>query len=212
MGEINNNEIPNIESKKVDSNGEEIVWELEREPLHKVILAYFLFYGLYLFYILFALWIMYENIESPLLLIIFILITSFFIIRIFYNLNLKAFYFTSNNLIIKKYIGKNIILPLGEFYIIHGRASSLGLDISDVIGVYMIPKDMLPRYYFTDFYTNIDKAIDIIKPYIENYCLTIDENIYQAFKHTSFINNEIKDDYIDFDKIDTLRKEQTNNG
>lgn len=167
----NQNSKNSIESDiKLDSNSDAIVWELKKEKTNMIFLNYLCVYGLYMLYILFSVWIIYEfvsfeniiEIKNILIFAVFVFAISFFTTKILYNLNLKSFYFTKNNLVIKKHIGKNIILPLGTFYLTKDITSSLGLDINDTIGIYKISREILPFYCFADFHTNIDEAINIL--------------------------------------------------
>ena len=199
------NQITSQNPKKYDTNGEEILWEMQKYPIYKLILQYLFSYGMHLFIICFLVWIFYSyHIDSIFIIALFVFIGFYFAIRMIYNLNLKSYYLTKQNFILQKYIGTDLVLPMGEFYLTCGIPSTVGWDFIYVIGIHTISKDILPKYFFTNFYTNINEAMSIIKPHIENYCLKIDENIYLHFKHSSLIN-ENKENYIDFAKIDILR-------
>ena len=191
---------------RFDKNGNEIVWGIQKYPKYKLILQYLFSYGVHLFIIWFLVWIVYHyQIDSIFLIALFVFIGFYFVIRVICNLNFKSCYLTRKNFILKKYIGTDLILPLGKFYLTCGIPSTVGWDFIDSISIHTISKDILPKYYFTNFYTNIDEAMDTIKPYIENYCLNIDEDIYLHFRNSSFVN-ENKENYIDFAKIDKLRE------
>ena len=196
----------NQNPKRYDKNGDEMIWEIHKYPIYKLIFQYLFSYGVHLLAIWFLVWIIYRHqIDSIFLIILFLFMGFYFVIKVFYNLNFKSCYLTKQNFILQKYIGADLVLPLGKFYLTCGIPSTVGWDFIDAISIYTISKDILPKYYFTDFYTNIDEAMGIIKPYIENYCLKIDEVAYLHFKNSSWVN-ENRESYIDFAKIDKIRE------
>lgn len=198
------------QNPRFDKNGDEIIWKIQKCPTHKLILRYIFSYGVHLFIIWFLVWVAYHHqTDSVFVIALFVFIEFYFVTKVIHNLNFKSCYLTRQNFVLQKYIGADLVLPMGGFYLTCGIPSTVGWDFIDAVSIYAISKDILPKYYFTNFYTNIDEAMDIIKPHIENYCIKIDESAYLHFKNSSFVN-ENKENYIDFAKIDKLRK--VNNG
>lgn len=131
----------NTESIKLDSNGDEIVWELKIEKNlseHIVLwLVRFIMLGIFMYIFVYCIGVFYEKLtdSTTIFRILYqhlrfwncmmwlgLSLASFYIFiiylrEIYLTLNLKSMYIQHNNLIITRYIGNDIIAPLGSFYI-----------------------------------------------------------------------------------------------
>lgn len=223
----NNTESKKVESttqenRKLDSNGEEIVWEMRRS-FHignKIYRIYFLIISIIvcsgITYTIF--WTASPlNGFRGLFLILFVLVGYYvFLSEILGLFNFKRLYITDNHLIIEKYIGKKAILQLGSFY---AHSSRLPTNPSSP----KLTKDLCLTFFLQNKEFRIDesnlsydnttdelvnKLNVIFEPYITQYLLNLDEKQYSKVKNDTFIKNEIS--Y--FKEIDKLREEQTNNG
>lgn len=220
---MNEKQEKNAESKKLDSNGDEIVWEMKRS-FHignKIYRIYFLIISI----------IVCSSIThaifwtaSPLngfrglFLILFVLVTYYlFLSQILGLFNFKRLYITNNYLIIEKYIGKKAILQLGSFY-----AHSSRLPTNTNPSNPKLTNDLCLTFFSQNNEFRIDESnlsydntIDelanklnvIFEPYITQYLLNLDEKQYSKVKNDTFIKNEIS--Y--FKEIDKLREEKRNN-
>lgn len=121
---MNENE-QELDSKKLDSNGDEIVWELK----HKKTLGFFWswiarvgYFTIGAVFIVVGLEKYFSKENNGLLIsvILLVLIILWFFtspLLIYKTLNARKIFIKNNNLILQKYIGKDIDLPLGTFFI-----------------------------------------------------------------------------------------------
>ena len=192
----------NTESKKLDSNGEEIVWEMKfkRNPI-LWIWSWIVRLGL----IIFCIYVIDLFLRRPMGLKDFIVVVAmlgiimWFIISAYKTINLKHIYATKNNLIIERYIGNDTFLPLGTFY------------ITIILGDYSFHSifAFLTRINIKTFDNdNFNELESIRKSYIESYLSTLKKENLKTIQN--IISPSIKRGYtafIDFDKIDSLREE-----
>ena len=128
---------------------------------------------------------------------------------IFLSINIKTIQITTNNFILQKYIGSDMVLPLGTFYMCE-EDEIIKISFDTIIAIRPLTiKAILPKYFFIDFsITNIQEIYEIIKPYIKNSLIQMNENDYNCFKNNS--KDGLPNNYINFCEIDILRKEQNN--
>ena len=211
------------ESKKLDSSGDEIVWEMKRS-FHigdKIYRIYFLIISIIVCSVItYAIF----RTASPLngfrglFLVLFVLVTYYlFLSQILGLFNFKRLYITNKHLVIEKYIGKKIILQLGSFYAHSSRLptnpSSPKLTQDLCLTFFLQNKEFRideSNLYYTDDIQNIhelsNKLNILLKPHIMQYLLGLDKEMYSQIHNDIFIKNEIP--Y--FNEIDSLYK-QTNN-
>ena len=104
------NKNPNIESKKLDSNDDEIVWELELK-INPIlwIWSYIARLGL----IIFCIYVIYlfagrlVGLRDFVIIAIMFGVIVWFIVSAYKTINLKHIYATKDNLVIEHYIGNN---------------------------------------------------------------------------------------------------------
>lgn len=103
------------------------------------------------------------------------------------TLNLKTIYATNDNLVIQKHFGKDIILPLGSFYIVfktiyrvfeteYVTIQTFNDSISFTFGVAKSYKN-----FRSHGIKNIETLEMFLKPKIENYLVTLEEQYFQEF-------------------------------
>ena len=138
-----------------------------------------------------------------------ILIIFYYLFGIFLSINIKTIQITTNNFILQKYIGSDMVLPLGTFYMCE-EDEIIKISFDTIIAIRPLTiKAILPKYFFIDFsITNIQEIYEIIKPYIKNSLIQMNENDYNCFKNNS--KDGLPNNYINFCEIDILRKEQNN--
>ena len=207
--------IKDTESKKLDSNGDEIVWELKRTK-NIFFCINFLWSMLFRFCVLcflaYIVFVYFDKLHFLILLPI-ALIMLYYLFGVALSLNLKTIQITHNNFILKKYIGSDIILPLGSFYICE-EDEIIKISFDTIIAIRKLAiKATFPKYFFIDFgNTNIQEIYETIKPYIKNSLIQMNQSDYDYFKNNSLFKDGLPSNYIDFDKIDKLRKEKEKNG
>lgn len=205
----------NAESKKLDSNGEEIVWEMKfkRNPI-LWIWSWIVRLGL----IIFCIYVIDLFLRRPMGLKDFIVVVAmlgiimWFIISAYKTINLKHIYATKNNLIIERYIGNDTFLPLGTFYItiILGDYSFHSIfAFLTRINIKTFDNDTSKCYFEMAYIKdNFNELESIRKSYIESYLSTLKKENLKTIQN--IISPSIKRGYtafIDFDKIDSLREE-----
>ena len=217
----NNRESKMQENIKLDSNGDEIIWELERNinpPILKP-LAYLSILWSYSFrFILiglgvFTIYLAFFKVGGwrTILLFLFAILMIYAVGgSLLQSLNCKTIYLTKKNLCIKRYIGSDITLCLGCFIIYRLWIRKLSFDDDYAIELFECNKRI---YEFLDcLHTNIDEIYPILKPYILDYLLKCNEKSYYKFQlHYSKPSILYKYD-IDYKEIDKLRKEKEKNG
>ena len=218
MSEINNNEIPNIKSKKLDFNGDEIIWEYKCKKIsfgyiftiiHLVIISILCF-----IFILKGIdkFISRDNTDffTTILLIIMALILLYPLYILFKLLNFKKMYITKEYFILIKYFGKKSIVPLGSFYI-YIRYSGYGFIVNGDTtegSLHSINPNLnisSASFLMTNAKDNIDKLYSHLLPYIEATLLGLNENDYNQ---SSFFMRTNIQPQIDWEKLDRLRKEK----
>ncbi|EGD0126171.1 hypothetical protein GLN21_03725 [Campylobacter coli] len=218
--EINNTK--NTESIKLDSNGDEIIWELEKK-IH--ILNALWSWGILIVFILgvFFVFILLPlkyglNTKTFGILIVGILAIIAILYDIFYKtLNVQKIYATKHYLIIKRLLNKDIKIPLGSFYI--RLTSESSPFILDTIGCFnfisiidLQEQKTLYRFILPSVNplksTNFSLLEQVIIPKIEVYLINVSHDNYK--KITLKEHSEIIGSKIDFSKIDKLRKEKEN--
>ena len=207
----------NNDEVRLDSNGDEIVWEMKRS-FHignKIYRVYFLIISIIVCSIIThaIFWTASPlNGFRGLFLILFVLATYYlFLSQILGLFNFKRLYITNNYLIIEKYIGKKAILQLGSFYAHSMRFSNfMSPKLTDnlCLTLFLENKEFVideSNLYYADNAQNlIDKLNTLLKPRIVQYLLELDKEKYSQIHNDIFIKNEIP--Y--FDEIDKLRKEK----
>lgn len=119
--------------------------------------------------------------------IVFVLIIWSLWSCILRTLNLKTIYATNDNLVIQKHFGKDIILPLGSFYIVfktiyrayetqYVTIQAFNDSISFTFGVAKNYKN-----FRSHGIKNIKELEKILKPKIENYLISLEEEYFQMF-------------------------------
>ncbi|TLD82991.1 hypothetical protein [Helicobacter trogontum] len=214
----NNTESKKVESitqenRKLDSNGEEIVWELEtRKNVFFLLWSWIAKLGAMAFCIYFIFtylhlvkWSGFVILLALLSVILYVVITSYT------TLNLKGMYATKNNFYIEKYFGESISLPLGNFYITLKLGDYSFQTLAFITRLSIILFINNKRKYYCELSIvkdNFNILEKNLKQQTESYLMSLDEKDYA----TIFIPN-IKNDMdkgytakIDFDKIDFLRK------
>lgn len=211
--EINNTK--NTESIKLDSNGDEIIWELERKKNFLICLNIFWSYFVRCGIIGFCLFIVYLAFTRDkdwifILLFLFAIFTIYsFGKDLLQYLNCKTIYLTEKNLCIKKYIGDDIVLSLGSF-IIYSFWSFKKLSFDTEYAIELFERKKRVYSFLNSFNTNIDEIYPILQAYIENYLINAEERVYLLAKRNGWHKNGTPLNYLDFDKIDKLRKEKEN--
>ena len=224
--------ITNTESTKPDSKGNEIVWELKIEKNlseHIVLwLVRFIMLGIFMYIFVYCIGVFYEKLtdSTTIFRILYqhlrfwncmmwlgLSLASFYIFiiylrEIYLTLNLKSMYIQHNNLIITRYIGNDIIAPLGSFYIrkitnifTYMYADSLCMPIvnNKLGGIYTFLNPLCQ--------TNIFDINNIAKEQIEyNLTYNINDTIYNYFMQNA---QHLGLDFIDFQAITLIRN---NNG
>lgn len=205
----------NAESKKLDSNGDEIVWELNQNITILFLLGY-LFYLSMIFGFMYILIIyMIPNIIhdwKPIFISLFLIYGIICLSReIYYSLNLKTMYITKDNLFIKKYLGQDLELVLKDCIIftrmVTGAVNIAGVSTCEINTI----NNHSTLYIFLESSSNnIEETNILLKPFIINHLLNCNEKSYNQFK-IYYSREDIRYQYnIDYDAIDILRKEKDN--
>ncbi|MDY5184337.1 hypothetical protein [Helicobacter trogontum] len=203
----NKNSKNNTESIKLDSSGDEIIWELKRLR-HSLKSGTFLFLiSQRIVMIAFFVFIIYkmheiDSIGKMLAILVILLVLTYFLSSLYLYFNCKTIIIINNKLIIKKYIGSDLNLLLTEIYC-DDEPEIKGFQ-SIITFRPIINKKILPYYWYLDFHnTNIREIADILKPYIENTLLSLDEGSYNHFKNLD--RRFMRLNYLDFNMIDKQR-------
>ncbi|WP_334086134.1 DUF4229 domain-containing protein [Helicobacter typhlonius] len=203
------NKNPNIESKKVDSKGDEIVWELELK-INPIlwIWSYIARLGL----IIFCIYVIYlfagrlAGLRDFVIMAIMFGVIVWFIVSTYKTINLKHIYATNDNLVIEHYIGNNTFLPLGD-YSFHSIFAFLTR-----IHIKTFADDVSKCYFeIACIKDNFNELENMRKSHIESYLSTLKKENLKTIQN--ILSPNIKRGYtqsIDFDKIEKLRKEKEN--
>ncbi|RDU58946.1 hypothetical protein CQA53_11725 [Helicobacter didelphidarum] len=212
-------QLNNIESKKLDSNGDGIVWEYRESQID-----FFITLILSLPFAIFFCSLLIEGIhkfsnrnDTSLFMTLLLLFCAFICIypsyRLIKLLNQKALYLTKENIVVEKYIGKTIIAPLGISYI-SNYSSIWGTAIfgmSSELTFYRIDSEHYKKISFILAFGcgNIEELYSYLLPKLETYLIGLQEEEYIECKIVLNIDGKM-DSRIDFNKIERLRKEQEN--
>ena len=216
------NDTKNKDNIKLDSNGDEIVWELEKKInifnalwswgiLIIVLLAMlFVFTLLPLKYSL--------GFATFLIFVIGVLAIIGIFCDFFYKtLNIKKIYATKDYLVIERLFNKNIMIPLGSFYIrLTGEPSPIILDSVGCFSFVSIINFQQQKELYNFILpsinplksTNFNLLEQIMIPKIELYLANIGQDDYEKIsiqEHPEIIGSKI-----DFDRIDKMRKGKGN--
>ncbi|RDU59105.1 hypothetical protein CQA53_11635 [Helicobacter didelphidarum] len=218
----------NADSTKLDSDDDKIIWELK----HKKTLGFF--YSWFVRYIFFFGGIYYIIIgtqkylsrdDNGLLIsviLLFLVILWFFVspLLIYKTLNARKILIKNNNLILKKYIGKDINLPLGTFFIdIRNPTWFAALLVCDDVEIVNFHgKSIYTLQLIEDNIENLNQLYVVLNPYINDFLYSLDkDNYHKAYNillpiTQNFHSNLYKDKNRQFNlnKIERLRKEQEN--
>ncbi|GAB0174055.1 hypothetical protein [Helicobacter trogontum] len=201
------------ENRKLDSNGDEIVWEMKKENSFATKSLRFWFYASRFLLISFLISLMfYPTNVKQLFVIIFFLFVIFLVAKgIPVSINFKSLYLTNEKLVIKRYLNKDIILPLGSFCVYEQNYYIAGQLILDDKIIFL---DFMGNYEYYVFQFECkdyvcDELNNILKPYIINYFLSLKQEDYLKIKNLSGKYAITKISY--FKEIDKLREEKRNN-
>lgn len=224
---MNENE-QELDSKKLDSNGDEIVWELK----HKKTLGFFWswiarvgYFTIGAVFIVVGLEKYFSKENNGLLIsvILLVLIILWFFtspLLIYKTLNARKIFIKNNNLILQKYIGKDIDLPLGTFFIDIRNptwvATLLVCDNVEIVDFH--GKNIYTLQLIENNIENLNQLYVILNPYINDFLSFLDKDSYHKTYNIllpitqNFHSNLYKEKnrQFDFDKIDKLRKEKEN--
>ncbi|WP_054197486.1 hypothetical protein [Helicobacter pullorum] len=214
--EINNTK--DTESIKLDSNGDEIVWELKKERntinfiwSWAIICGFFLFFS-WCIYLMIPLFL---NSFKYFFIIVMLVILQIYILyfKFYKTFNVKRLYATKNNLILQRYIGKDMIFPLGEFFV-KDIATGYGIHIFGLYSEIQIVNfyNGLSYSFITtinaDKNTNFAQLKGIIESKTEQCLIGLDKQKYEFHKK---VGNFLKCLKPNFNKIDKLREQKANN-
>ncbi|KPH49720.1 hypothetical protein [Helicobacter pullorum] len=210
--EINNTK--NTESIKLDSNGDEIIWELERKINFFIILAYIFYFCIIVGFTYILTIYIIPNIDNwkSIFVFLFLIFGIIFLGReMYFSLNLKKMYILGNNLFIEKYLGQGLKLPLDEIIIFEKRTYNKNFVAASIQEIASISHHTTIYYFFMESgSTNTNEIKPALKPYILDYLLKCDKKSYDEFK-IYYHRHNIQHQYnIDYDTIDNLRKEKEN--
>ncbi|RDU61391.1 hypothetical protein CQA53_10210 [Helicobacter didelphidarum] len=221
----NNTESINQDSKKLDSNDDEIVWELRyKNDTFLIKIWILLLWGYRIFVLCGFIWIAYIIIDklnnifgksalnvllSGIIICLILFATIGYFISILRTLNTKRIYAIKKKLIIERFLGKNITFELESCYFCDFSNALISI-YADSTTISKIGEELYNAYSYLDPLrsNNIQELYALTKFMMENYLSKINETSYQSFKSRHHkINPKLE---IDFDKIDSLRKEAKN--
>ena len=141
--------------------------------------------------------------------ILFIVVALGYGISIIRTLNTKRIYATSTNLVIERFIGKNITFEMGSFYFCDFSHAFTAI-YADSTTISKFGEEVYNTYSFLDPLrsNNIQELYAMIKPQTQECLSKIDLGIYESFKSR---HSKISPRFdLDFEKIDELREEKNN--
>lgn len=141
--------------------------------------------------------------------ILFIAVVLGYGISIIRTLNTKHIYATSTNLVIERFIGKDIAFEIGGFYFCDFSHAFTAIYV-DSTTISKFGEEVYSAYSFLDPLrnSNIQELYAIIKPRTQEYLSKIDLGIYESFKSR---HSKVSPRFdLDFEKIERLRKEKEN--
>ena len=181
---------------------DEVIWELKRTK-NLFFCINFLWSILFRFcvssFLIYIVFVYFDKLHF-LIFVFIVLIILYYLFGVVLSLNLKTIQITHNNFILKKYIGSDIILPLGSFYICE-EDEIIKISFDTIITIRKLAiKAILPNYFFIDISnTNIQDLYETINLYIKNSYKHINQNDYNCFKNTSLYIDGFAIAYIDFE-------------
>ncbi|MBZ7936611.1 hypothetical protein H2279_08245 [Campylobacter sp. B0100352/1] len=214
----------NTEIKEQDAR-DEIIWELK----HKKTFAFFwswiarigyLIVGISFIVIALEKFLNKNNNGWLISAILAILIILWFLqspLMLYKTLNLKKMFIKNDNLILQKYIGKDIKITLGSFYVDISSPVlfSVLLACDNVSIIDFDGKIIYNLELIEDNIENLDKFYNILKPFIADFLSSLDKESFHNIRntllflihdsHTNFYQNK---NQIDLDKIEKLRKDR----
>lgn len=134
--------------------------------------------------------------------------------KFYKTFNVKRLYATKNNLILQRYIGKDMIFLLGEFFV-KDIATGYGIHIFGLYSEIQIVNfsNGLSYSFITamnaDKNTNFAQLKGIIESKTEQFLIGLDRQKYEFHKK---VGNFLKCLKPNFNKIDKLREQKANNG
>lgn len=147
------------------------------------------------------------DIQSFVAIIVLLLCLLYLLLGIVKSLNFKKLYVTKNMLIIKKYLGQDIMLPLGSFCVYESNDYVGVIFFNDTIDFLGFDTKIKYSLFQIEFANDTCKKInEILKPYIISYLSNLKDEEYLDIKSPKNIFGSIP--Y--FDEIDKLRKEKEN--
>lgn len=204
----------NTEFQKLDSNGDEIIWELKRKVNFFIVFAYIFYLCIIVGLICILAIYIIPNIDNwkSIFIFLFLVFGIIFLGReVYYSLNLKKIYILGNNLFIEKYLGQDLKLPLNEIIIFEKRTYNKNFAAVSTQEIASISHHTTIYYFFMESgSTNTNEIKPILQPYVVSYLLKCNEKSYNDFK-IYYSKESIRHQYsIDYDEIDRLRKERKN--
>lgn len=189
---MNSTKMSNIgqipESTQHNYQNDEILWELKHKRDFAFKLSWLIrwaifFGGVYLIIIIAQKYLSRADnsmLDTIILLVGFTIWFIFSPLMMYKTLKLKSFFVTKTHLVMKRYIGDTIMLPLGEFYIDITRSSSSALVGDDMV-VSIFRSSIV--YSFSVSHENIqnlDRLFEILKPHITEFVAALDEQEYEG--------------------------------
>ena len=213
-------QLNNIDSKRLDSNGDEIVWELQYKKTPLLTLWIIVLWNFRVVVLCGFIWIFYIVIKKlhqsfdkgiwdialfGIISLMFMAVTFGYSISIVRTLNTKRIYATSTNLVIERFIGKDIKFEIGSFYFCDFSHAFTAI-YADNTTISKFGEEVYSAYSFLDPLrsNNIQELYVIAKPQTQEYLSKIDLGSYDFFKSR---HSKISPRFdLDFEKIDELRK------
>ncbi|RDU61389.1 hypothetical protein CQA53_10200 [Helicobacter didelphidarum] len=213
-------QLNNIESKKLDSNDDEIIWELQYKKTPLLTLWIIVLWSFRVVVLCGFIWIFYIVIKKlyqsfdkgiwdivlfGIISLMFMAVAFGYGISIIRTLNTKRIYATSTNLVIERFIGKDIKFEMGSFYFCDFSHTFTAI-YADSTTISKFGEEVYSAYSFLDPLrsNNIQELYAMIKPQTQEYLSKIDLGNYDFFKSR---HSKISPRFdLDFEKIDELRK------
>ncbi|GAB0174073.1 hypothetical protein NHP164001_20980 [Helicobacter trogontum] len=115
-----------------------------------------------------------------------VLVVMWFVVSplaMYKTLNIKSIFLTSKNLIIQRYIGDKIVLPLGSFYIDIVEPAWLGILLGTdtaLVTPFIEDKIVYDFEVCGQNIENLDKLFEILKPHITEFVCTLNDDEYEG--------------------------------
>ena len=220
-----NSNYKNKDNIKLDSNGEEIIWEFRKKlNLLNVVWSYGIIIAFLSLVASIAIFLPFKydwNVKTSIICLFGLVgIGAFFMNEIYPTFNIKTLYATKDDLVIKRFLNGDIRIPLGNFIIrLNGFPTPVVLDSIGLFAyvhiVHFLNQKTLYNFLLPTLYplknTNFSALEQIIAPKI-TLCLTnLDKENYEKCKKDLKWHPEVIGSNIDYAKIDKLREKQANN-